>query len=317
MNIIFVISGGLGKCIAATAVCSAIKKKYPDSDLIVVSGYPETFLNNPNVKKSFGFGNVQYFFEDYIENKDVLVFKHDPYDETSYIKEEKHLIEIWCELLGLEYQGEFPEFFMTKREIDTFQRQVQSDKPIMILQSNGGADGNKKYSWARDLPFEVTGKIIEEFKSDYNIFHVKREDQLGFQHTIPLTASLRQILAVSLLSSKRLVIDSFMQHALAALRMPSVACWIANKPKVFGYNLHTHIIANPYTIKPELRNAFLNKFNIGGDEIEFPYVNETQIFDVDLIIKALKDEPKAEAVAETELIEEPIKPTTNGANNDK
>jgi hypothetical protein len=294
MNVIFFISGGLGKCIAATAVCSAIKKKYPESDLIVVSGYPETFLNNPNVKKSFGFGNASYFYEDYIENKEVIIFKHDPYDTTDYVKEDKHLIEIWCELYDLEYNGEFPEFFMTKREIDTFQRQVQSDKPIMLLQSNGGADANRKYSWARDLPFEVSMKVIEEFKSEFNIFHIKREDQLGFQNTIPLTASLRQILAVSLLSSKRLVIDSFMQHALAALRMPSVACWVVNKPRVFGYDLHTHILANPYTIKPELRNSFLQKFNIGGEEIEFPYQNESQIFDVDAIISALRKEENKE-----------------------
>jgi hypothetical protein len=298
MNIIFFISGGLGKCIAATAVCSAIKKKYPESDLIVVSGYPETFLNNPNVKKSFGFGNASYFYEDYIENKEVIVFKHDPYDTTDYVKEDKHLIEIWCELYDLEYNDEFPEFFMTKREIDTFQRQVQSDKPIMMLQSNGGADANRKYSWARDLPFETTLKVIEEFKSEFNIFHIKREDQLGLQDTIPLTASLRQILAVSLLSSKRLVIDSFMQHALAALRMPSVACWIVNKPRVFGYDLHTHILANPYTIKPELRNSFLQKFNIGGEEIEFPYQNESQIFDIDAIISALRKEENKEKTEE-------------------
>ena len=178
----------------------------------------------------------------------------------------------------------------------------------MLIQSNGGADPNKKYSWARDLPFEVTSKVIEEFKSDYNIFHIKRDDQVGFHNTTPLTASLRQILAVSLLSKKRLVIDSFMQHALAALRMPSVACWIVNRPKVFGYGLHTHIMANPFTVKPELRNSFLNKFNIGGDEIEFPYLNENQIFDVDLIIKSLKEEPK---------VEESEKPTDDGADNNK
>jgi hypothetical protein len=109
-----------------------------------------------------------------------------------------------------------------------------------------------------------------------------------------------------------------MQHALAALRMPSVACWVVNKPKVFGYDLHTHILANPYTIKPELRNAFLNKFNIGGDELEFPYVNESQIFDVDTIIKALKDEPKAaEVEAKAEVISKPEDTNTNEANNDK
>jgi hypothetical protein len=47
MNIIFQISGGIGKCVMATAVCEAIKKQYPDSRLIVVSGYADVFLNNP------------------------------------------------------------------------------------------------------------------------------------------------------------------------------------------------------------------------------------------------------------------------------
>lgn len=39
MNIIFSIQGGMGKSIMATAVCKAIKKQYPDSTLIVVTGY--------------------------------------------------------------------------------------------------------------------------------------------------------------------------------------------------------------------------------------------------------------------------------------
>ena len=116
-NVVFQISGGIGKCIAATAVCSAIKKKYPNYDLIVVSGYPEVFLNNPNVTKSLAFGGTSYFYQDYIENNQVEVFLHDPYATTDFVKEEKHLIEIWCELFNLPYNGEFPELFMTQREI--------------------------------------------------------------------------------------------------------------------------------------------------------------------------------------------------------
>ena len=61
-NVIFQINGGIGKCIAATAVCSAIKKKYNEYDLIVLSGYPEVFLNNPNIKKSLAFQNISYFY---------------------------------------------------------------------------------------------------------------------------------------------------------------------------------------------------------------------------------------------------------------
>jgi len=287
-KVIFQINGGIGKCIAATAVCSAIKKKYQDCDLFVISGYPEVFLNNPNVAKSLAFGTLSYFYQDYIENNDVQVYLHDPYAETDFIKEDKHLIEIWCEMYGLNYNGEFPELFMTQREIESFQRQIGNvDKPIMLIQPNGGGDANKKYSWARDLPVSVVMKVIEAFKDKYAIFHVKREDQLTYPNTYAVTGNFRFIMAVALLSQKRLVIDSFMQHALAAFRLPAVACWIVNKPKVFGYDLHTHIFANDFTTKPELRNSFLSKFNIAGDELEFPYNNETEIFNADDIIAAL------------------------------
>lgn len=288
-NIIFQIQGGIGKCIVATAVCSAIKKKYPDDDLIVVSGYPEVFINNPNVKKTFAFSNLIYFYQDYIERKDIKLFLHDPYLTTDYVNETKNIIQIWCELYDLEYKGEMPEFFLTQREIDMFQRQVQLDKPMFLMQTNGGGDPNRKYSWARDIPASIVLPVIEEFSKEYAILHIRREDQLAYQNTIPLTNNLRFILCVSLLSQKRLVMDSFMQHALAALKLPAVACWIVNKPKVWGYDLHTHIVANPFTQEPELRNSFLNKFNIGGEELEFPYKNENEIFNVDDVINALKN----------------------------
>lgn len=288
-NIIFQIQGGIGKCIAATAVCSAIKKKYPEDDLIVVSGYPEVFINNPNVKKTFAFSNVIYFYQDYIEKKDIKLFLHDPYHTTDYVNETKHILQLWCELYDLEYKGEMPEFFLTQREIDMFQRQVQLDKPILLMQTNGGGDPNRKYSWARDIPASVIIPVVEEFSKEYAILHVRREDQLAFNNTIPLTNNLRLILCVSLLSQKRLVMDSFMQHALAALKLPAVACWIVNKPKVWGYDLHTHIVANPFTQEPELRNSFLSKFSIGGEELEFPYKNENEIFNVDEVINAIKN----------------------------
>ena len=289
-NLIFTINGGIGKCIVATSVCSALKKKYPNDNLIVVSGYPEVFINNPNVFKSFSFSNVPYFYLDYIDNKDILTFLHDPYLTKDFIKGNKHLSEIWCDLFGVKYQGEQPEIFLTQREIDFYQRQIVADKPILLMQTNGGGDTNKKYSWARDIPQSVVLKVIEEFKNDYSILHVRRQDQIAYKDTTSLTGELRQILCVALLSKKRLVMDSFLQHALGGLNLPSVACWIANSPKVLGYDIHTDILPNEFTKKPELRKSFLHKFNIGGDELEFPYNSENEIFDVDKIVKALKNE---------------------------
>ena len=289
-NIVFNINGGIGKCICATAVCSAIKKQYHNYDLIVVSGYPEVFINNPNVKKSLAFQNVTYFYQDYIEDKDVKIFFHDPYQTTDYIKENKHLIEIWCDLYHIKYNKEQPELFLTQREIDFYQKQIQVNKPILLMQTNGGGDTNKKYSWARDLPTSVVVKVLEEFRKDYDIFHVKRDDQIGYENTIQIVGGFRETIALAMLSTKRLVMDSFMQHALASLNLPAVACWIIHNPKVLGYSLHTHIKANNYTNKPELKNSYISKFNIGGEVLEFPYNNEEEIFDVDKIIKALKND---------------------------
>jgi hypothetical protein len=61
-----------------------------------------------------------------------------------------------------------------------------------------------------------------------------------------------------------------------------------NKPNVFGYDIHTNIEPNPFTLKPELRNAYLSKFNISGELVEFPYQNEDEIFNTYDIIDAIR-----------------------------
>jgi len=287
MNIIFQISGGMGKCIMATAVCSAIKKKYPESNLIVVSGYPDVFLNNKDVYRSYVFNGISYFYNEYIDGKEFLVFANDPYLETGHIRQDEHLIKTWCEMFGLEYAGEQPVINLTIREAQYFQNKFATEKPILLLQTNGGAQTEHKYSWARDIPSTAVVKIIEHFKNDYTIVHIRREDQLSYNDTIPVTDTFRALCVLLALSSKRLLIDSFAQHAAAALELPSTVCWIANKPEVFGYDLHDNIVANEFTTEPELRNAYLSKFNIAGELIEFPYNTEDEIFNVEAIIESL------------------------------
>lgn len=288
MNIIFQINGGIGKAIAATAVIKAIKKKYKKDNLIVVSGYPDVFLNNPHVHKHFSFGNTPYFFQDFMKDSEYLTMLHDPYMDTDFLYQQHHLIEVWCKMNNLSYDGEMPELYLTQREKDFFANMLTSDKPIFVLQTNGGApDQVLKYSWARDLPAPVVTKVIEHFKDKYNIVHIRREDQPGYNFTTPFQDIFRKIVVLLAVSEKRLLIDSFAQHACAALNIPAVVCWIANKPEVFGYKIHKNIVANKFTKNLELRNSYLNEFNIAGDPLQFPYNDESEIFDAESIITAL------------------------------
>lgn len=288
MNIIFTIQGGLGKSIIATAVCKAIKKKYPDATLIVVTGYPDVFSNLPFVDMVFGFGEEYYFYSKYIENKEVLIFNNDPYAYTQNILNQEHIIKTWCNAYGLEHNGETIEIAINSRELSFYTNKYASEKPIMVIQSNGGAANQEaKYSWARDIPNSIIQQVINEFHNEYKIYHIRRDDQFSFENTTPLLDKFKGVASVIFMSKKRLFMDSFAQHTATALSMKSSVLWIANKPEVFGYENHINIKANPETIKPDLRNSFLSKYAIIGALNEFPYRDESEIFNIDQVIESI------------------------------
>jgi hypothetical protein len=287
--IIFNIAGGIGKCVAATAVCKAIKKQFPTEKIVVVSAYPEVFLTNPNVYRNFSFSNLNYFYSDYIEGKDVKIFSQDPYLETSFIKQDTHLIKVWCEMYDIPYNGELPELYLTDEEKKFWGQKYLSDKPILAIQTNGGAIGqSNKYSWVRDIPEHIVKGVIKEFYSKYNIAHIKRPDQISYENTIPISDDFRSVSVLIYLSQKRLLMDSFAQHVAASLKLPSTVLWVGNSPKVFGYEIHNNILANIPTKESDLKSSFLQKYDITGDLIQFPYNNEVEIFNLDTIIKELK-----------------------------
>ena len=218
----------------------------------------------------------------------MLILAHDPYLETKHIKHEEHLIKTWCEMFDLPVTKLTGELFLTKREIDFYSKKFVSDKPILLLQTNGGGESDLKYSWARDIPTYVVENIIYQFKDEYNIVHIRRDDQIKYDGTFGVSDNFRGLLVLIQLSEKRLLMDSFGQHAAAALDKPSTVLWVCNKPNVFGYEMHTNIQANPETIIPELRNSYLNKYNISGEPVEFPYNAETEMFSVEQVIKSLQ-----------------------------
>jgi hypothetical protein len=287
MNIIFQINGGIGKVVASTAVCAAIKAKYPNDKLIVVSGYPDVFLGNPNVDRAYAFGQQAYFYKEYIENQEFKLFAHDPYLEAKHVTQEENLIETWCKLFDLPVVRLTGELFLTDRENDFFAKKFRSEKPILLMQTNGGVDSALKYSWARDIPSYVVEAVIDKYKDEYNIIHIKREDQISYNNTSPITDSFRALVLLINISEKRLFMDSFAQHVAAALNKPSTVLWVANSPMVFGYGLHHNILSLKENSRPELRNSYLAKYNIGGDPIEFPYKKETDIFNVEDVINSL------------------------------
>ena len=289
MNIIFSIDGGLGKSIIATAVLKAIKKQYKKANILVSTGYPDVFINNPNVNRIITHANNSGIYKNFIQNKDAKVFISDPYSTSDYITESKHLIQIWCEMFGIEYNGEMPELFLSKAEKQYFEPFYRLDKPILAIQPNGGAINQPlKYSWVRDIPAPIVEQVIEHYKNDYSIVHIKREDQIMYENTIGALDSFRSIAIMLTMSEKRLLIDSSAMHIATALNLPSVVAWIGTSSKVFGYDMHTNIMANTPPKEYDLDHSYYQRMPLFEDISKIPYNDLNEVFDVNEIIKLIK-----------------------------
>lgn len=292
--IVFIVNGGHGKVILSTAVVEAINKAHPDRKIVCVSAWDAPWYGNPHVYRFYTFDQLNnYFYDDYINGKDTLVFQHDPYHTSDYIHKTKHLIETWCNLFNIPYNGEKPKIYINDREREIARDKIKPDmgKPIMLLQTHGGLPSHQysKKSWARDMPIEIAQNVANYYSKQYRILHIRVEDQPVLQNVEQLTLPLREIYAVFELSKKRLFIDSFAQHVAGAMGLPSTVCWIVNKPEVFGYDCHSNIFPNQ-EVKYEMNKfSFLEQYDITGQIQQFGF-DTINLFDVKEIINSLKNQ---------------------------
>lgn len=291
---IFHVQGGIGKHIAATAVAKAIRNNHMDRKLIVVCAYPDIFSNLDFVHRVYPLGNTKYFYQEFIQNKDSLIFYHEPYFTTNHIHKKKSLIPNWCELYGLRYSNETPEIKFNKLQYDLSKDFWKRDKPLMILHTNGGlmTVDAKPYAWTRDMPADTAQELVDHYKKDYHIMQLTKLNSPKLQDvehvfaTPEQSLSLMEYFSILLHSEKRILIDSSVQHAAAALKKKSTVLWNGTSPKVFGYDLHDNICSDiPFDFN--LPESYLFDFDFDGNEMEYPYEDDDKLYDVDKIIASV------------------------------
>lgn len=290
MYSIFHVEGGIGKNILATAVVSSLKNSDPERNIIVVSAWPQVWFNNPNVYQIYPMGQAANFYKNFIKDKDTKIFRMDPYHTEDYILNKRHLIDIWCHLVGAQNDYIGPKLYFSPLELQNIQMKIINNvtKPIFLLHNFGGGGGQhaRPYSWYRDLPIQNAIDVVEYFKNDYHIYQIGYEGQTKIPGTNPLKLETREILATPLFCRKRLLIDSFSQHAARAWGQKSVVCWVGNKPEVLGYNFHINVKPNVEPVFDTLHSSYLDDADIGGNPIQFPY-DRLKIFDSNEIINNL------------------------------
>ncbi len=284
------IEGGLGKNIAATALLPDLAKQYKTRKIVVVASYPEVFLNHPDVHRVYRVGMTAYFYEDYILNKDTLVFRHEPYFQTGHILKQKHLVQNWAELLGVSYKKQLPNLHMNmmqKRLPNIWQRQ----KPILLIQTNGGLFQGQAldYAWTRDMPIELANYIVDKVGKNYHVIQITRENspQISGAEIVNYPMSNMELFGLVAASQKRFLIDSCLQHAAAALNLPSTVFWVGTSPENFGYEMHTNVKSLPPKGSTKLIDAYLFDYSFDGQLHECPYQDLSEMFDMNAIDKIL------------------------------
>ena len=290
---LFHVQGGFGKHIAATAVAKCIKNNHPSRELILTAVYTEIYQNLPFVDRVYQLGNTSYYYQTYVEDMDSLIFANEPYFTTDHVNKKLPLIQTWSKMYGLKYKGEMPQItfnHLQKKIAKEFWTGRANGKPIMVIQTNGGLlNEQRPYLWARDMPIALAQKLVDHYEKDYHIFQITKPagEVLDGVEVIKDPMSNMELVSILLQSEKRIFIDSCMQHAAAALKMPSVVLWNGTSPKVFGWDMHTKIQARK-PAKFKLPNSVFFDFDFIGVEAEYPYVDEEEdIFDFDKIIEAV------------------------------
>lgn len=281
--------GGHGKQVIATAVCRAIKKKYPDRKLVVVTSWDGPFFYNEDVWRFYNFGQMQYFFDDFI-NQDTIILRQEVYHSGDHILQRKHLVESWCGMYGIKPDGVRPKMILNPREVEIAKDKIKPDgRPIMLLQTHGGNIQGQysKKSWFRDMPMEIAQKLVNYFSKSYRILHIRASEQPALKGTELLTLPFRELYAVFPLSTKRLFIDSFAHHVAAALDLQSTVVWVGNKPEVFGYKEDINIMPNVDHVRELNKFSYLDQFDISGQIQQFPY-DTINMLDINKIIEGVQ-----------------------------
>lgn len=290
-KIILNIPGDCGKNIMATALVAALRKQNSKAKIVIISPWINSvWKNNPNVNAIYDLSKDEYLYKKEILGEDVLFLSGEPYLETDFIHKQRHLKNIWADLLSIKYNGESTELFFSEEESQRVKDKLPKDKPLMMLQTHDGSK-NQEYpiSWMRDMPLPLAQKIVNAMvKKGYRVIHLRREDQYALANTEYIDMNTRELLCCTQFADKALYIDSFAQHAAAAFNKPAVVIWIGNKPDIFGYDLHKNIKPKEQLQFRHRMDSYLDIWNLTGKIHEYPYETD-DIFDFDEIMKALED----------------------------
>jgi hypothetical protein len=139
------------------------------------------------------------------------------------------------------------------------------------------------------MPIELANYIVDKIGKDYHVIQITRENSLQIPgaEIVNYPMSNMELFGLVAASEKRFLIDSCLQHAAAALNLPSTIFWVGTAPENFGYEMHTNIKALPPKGQTKMIDSYLFDYSFDGQLHECPYQDLSEMFDMNAIDKNL------------------------------
>jgi len=326
-NIVFFCEGGIGKNIAGTAVVRAIKKQFPDKKITVVAGCPDIFMNNLNVRKIFNFNNALHFYNDLIDqNDDIYIMKVESYLHTDYLTKQKHVVECWCEMLGVEWDGNEPDLFFTPNDIDAAKIYIdeftnKGKKKFAMFQWIGGKvpnqpDNTKEMKaflaemYRRAIPQKHAQEIANLLMEKYNckVGLIQHQNFPVLDKCERICFPIRATISLLYNADYFIGIDSLLQHAAASkqINKRGIVIWGGTSPICLGYPLHKNLQIKACTT-PECHrpNSYLLDMQVNGQMWDCPVGEpcmKRDILEIESAMDEVYPDSKQEAVPESESV---------------
>lgn len=241
----YVVEGGVGKCLAFSALVDDLASRDGGS-IQIHTPYHEVFGNNPKVKTVFDSQTIP-LFDDRIRNSEDIIFC-EPY-KSRFIRGDIHLIESYCDLLGIEYRKDMrPKMFTdhAKKDVDAMLDKGAIKRRYVLVQFSGGqpyigyhqgaqySNGDIGRNYHPYLAQQVVNRLLEDDKDrDVIQFALPNEPILHGVKTI--SSSLAGWHEVAKNSEGFIGIDSCLNHFAPSAGIKGVVLWGSTRFSQFGY----------------------------------------------------------------------------------
>lgn len=239
------VNGGLGKQLCASRAVLQLHQQTGEK-LGLISGWVDAWRNHPGIDKACHPSDPVEARHLYAK-ADVLM--PEPYSSSPYRFDKEHLVVSFCKLLGVDPPlSVLPYLPIVEEEKDWAAARVaeyieqsgEKGQPVAFMPFGTSAHGpGLVRSFSMDSARLVVqilrnrGYVVFQFRgqSDYKIPGTITPD-LDVKYSLQLVSAFKHVVSI----------DTWLQHASAALDIPALVFWGATDSEQLGYSLHKNVI---------------------------------------------------------------------------